>query len=379
LLLSVIIVNYNVKHFLEQCLCSVQAALAGYQGKAEVFVVDNNSTDGSVAWLRERFPFVNLIVNTENAGFGKANNQALQLAKGRYVLFLNPDTILPEDIFIKTIAFMDAHPQAGALGVRMVDGSGRFLKESMRGLPTPWASFCKMTGLTGLFPRSALFAGYYLGHQPENKTQPADVQSGAFFLAPRRVLEKTGGFDEQFFMYAEDIDLSYRILKAGYQNYYFADADIIHFKGESTRKDARYVKLFYKAMVQFVRKHYQTGSGAMMARALNAAIRLRSGLARLQHGKSVAAQTVSTVKIEGDYATASGLSVWLQQKNIAIKPDADTVVFCQGKEYSFKQMIAAIQSVPPGVSPMVHASGTQSVIGSSDRNQQGLVLTIESF
>ena len=174
-------------------------------------------------------------------------------------MFLNPDTILPEDFFVKSISVMEQHPGIGAAGVQMINGRGFFLQESKSGFPGVWASFCKLSGLTALFPKSKIFASYYLGHLNTNVNQQVEVLSGACMLVKKEVLDKTNGFDERFFMYAEDIDLSFRIVKSGYSNYYIADTTIIHFKGESTIKDLRYVKLFYKAMIQFVEKHY-TGS-----------------------------------------------------------------------------------------------------------------------
>jgi Predicted glycosyltransferases len=240
--------------------------------------VDNDSSDGTIEYLQPKFPFVHFIANRTNAGFAVANNQALAQAKGKYVLFLNPDTILPEDFFEQCVHFMEAHTNAGALGVRMIDGSGQFLKESKRGIPTPWVAFCKMTGLTGLFPASKIFARYYLGHLPEYETNPAEALAGACMLVKKEVLQQTGGFDERFFMYAEDIDLSWRIQQAGYINYYFPKVTIIHFKGESTRKDARYIKLFYEAMVQFVEKHFTGKWSGISVALLKAAIRLRAAL-----------------------------------------------------------------------------------------------------
>ncbi len=253
--LSIIIVNYNVKHFLEQCLFSVHAAIADMP--AEVIVVDNNSTDNSLAYLEPKFQNIRFIANSNNIGFGKACNQGFQLASGKYILFLNPDTIVPEDCFKQCISFFESHADAGALGVKMLDGSGRFLKESKRAFPSPTTSLFKLFGLSKLFPHSATFSKYHLGHLDENKNHEVDVLAGAFMMIKKDVLDKIGCFDEAFFMYGEDVDLSYRIQKAGYKNYYFADTSIIHFKGESTKKGSmNYVKMFYNAMSIFVRKHY---------------------------------------------------------------------------------------------------------------------------
>ena len=205
------------------------------------------------------FPQFRFISNPINEGFAKANNKGLAPANGKYILFLNPDTTVPADCFYKCITFFDAHPDAGALGVKMVNADGQFLKESKRGFPSPMTSFWKMSGVTAMFPRSPVFSKYYLGHLNENSDHEADILSGAFMMVKKEVLDKTGGFDERFFMYAEDIDLSYRILCAGYKNYYFAGTTIIHYKGASTKKDLKYVRQFYKAMSQFVRKYYGNG------------------------------------------------------------------------------------------------------------------------
>ncbi|NOT50396.1 MAG: glycosyltransferase [Chitinophagaceae bacterium] len=254
--LSVVIVNYNVKHFLEQCLYSVQKAIKGME--AEVIVVDNNSSDNSIEYLVPLFPSVKFIVNKENLGFAKGCNRGLAEAKGKFILFLNPDTLVPEDCFQQCTCFFASHPDTGAVGIKMLDGRGRFLKESKRAFPSPATSLYKLFGLSKLFPRSKTFAKYHLGHLNEKEDHEVDVLAGAFMMIKKEVLDKTGGFDEVFFMYGEDIDLSYRIQKAGYKNYYFSGSSVIHFKGESTRKGSmNYVRMFYKAMSIFVRKHYK--------------------------------------------------------------------------------------------------------------------------
>lgn len=258
--LSVIIVNYNVRAYLEQCLRTVFKALEGLEG--EVFVVDNQSTDGSVELVREKFPQVRLIANTENVGFSRANNQAIRIAQGEYVLLLNPDTVVGEDVFHKVVAFLDAHPKAGGLGVKMVDGTGHFLPESKRGLPTPQVAFFKIIGLSRLFPRSRVFGRYHLGHLPENENAQIEILSGACMFLRRRTLDEVGLLDESFFMYGEDIDLSYRITLGGYENWYFPDARIIHYKGESTKKSSvNYVFVFYNAMAIFAQKHFAQSGG----------------------------------------------------------------------------------------------------------------------
>ena len=214
--LSVIIVNYNVRFFIEQALLSVRKATRNIN--AEVFVVDNNSVDGSVEMIREKFPDVILIENKENIGFAKANNRAIQKAKGEFILLLNPDTVVEEDTFEKCLRFLDAHPEAGGVGVKMLDGKGNFLPESKRGFPTPFVAFCKAFGLARIFPKSKTFNRYHLGFLSENETSEIDVLAGAFMFLRKTALEKAGIFDESFFMYGEDIDLSYRIVKAGFKN-----------------------------------------------------------------------------------------------------------------------------------------------------------------
>lgn len=276
--LSVIIVNYNVKYFLEQCLHSVLKASEGIL--AEVIVVDNNSVDGSLEMLHQKFPSVTLIANNDNRGFSKANNQGIRIAKGDYVLLLNPDTVVEEDTFRKVIAFMDAHPEGGALGVKMIDGSGKFLPESKRGLPTYDVAFYKMFGLSRLFPKSKTFGKYHLGYLDENKINEVEILAGAFMLLRREALEKTGLLDEDFFMYGEDIDLSYRIQKAGYKNYYFPETRIIHYKGESTKRSSvNYVFVFYNAMTIFARKHFSKSNASLFVFLIRIAIYLRAGLA----------------------------------------------------------------------------------------------------
>lgn len=244
----------------------------------EVIVVDNASDDNSITYLQPLFPEVRFINNTSNAGFAKACNQGWKLSKGRYVLFLNPDTLVPEDCFSRCVAFMDNTPDAGTLGVKMLDGAGRFLKESKRAFPSPLISLYKLTGLSRLFPRSSVFARYHLGHLDEDKNHAVEVLAGAFMLVRRELLDATGAFDEQFFMYGEDVDLSYRLQQQpctstgkNYRNYYFSETPIIHFKGESTRKASmNYVRMFYSAMSLFVKKHY----GASRAGTFNFFIHL---------------------------------------------------------------------------------------------------------
>lgn len=279
--LSIVIVNYNVKHFLKQCLNSVKLAAATISH--EIICIDNHSLDGSVEMITRDFPTVKLIQNNVNLGFGKACNQGIKIANGEFILILNPDTVLENDSLLKPIRFMDTHPEAGSLGVKMLDGNGKFLPESKRGLPTPAAAFYKMSGLSKLFYPSRIFGKYYLDHLNNEETQSVHVLTGAFMLIRKSVLAEVGFFDEQFFMYGEDIDLSHRIIQAGYQNYYFPEARIIHYKGESTKKESiEYVYSFYKAMLIFSRKHFSKNNTQAFSILIKTAIVLRAGIALLK-------------------------------------------------------------------------------------------------
>ena len=278
--LTIVIVNYNVKYFLEQCLHSVIKACTKLD--VEIWVVDNNSVDGSVDMVQKKFPGVNIIANSDNNGFSKANNQAIMISSGEYVLLLNPDTVVEEDTFTKVIGFMDTHPDAGALGVKMIDGSGKFLPESKRGLPTYDVAFYKIFGLSALFPKSKIFGKYHLGFLDENKIHQVDILAGAFMLLRRKALDKSGLLDEDFFMYGEDIDLSYRILKSGYKNYYFPETRIIHYKGESTKRSSvNYVFVFYNAMIIFAQKHFSKSNASLFSFLIRIAIYLRAFTALL--------------------------------------------------------------------------------------------------
>ncbi|CAN5302372.1 glycosyltransferase family 2 protein [soil metagenome] len=394
--LSVIIINYNVKHFLEQCLASVVKAIKNTN--AEVLVIDNNSTDRSKEFFSNKFPEVRFIWQKHNDGFAKANNTALANASGKYILFLNPDTIVAEDTFTKCISFLESKPDAGALGIRMIDGSGKFLKESKRGFPSVATSFFKLAGFAKIFPRSKYFSKYYLGNIDEHSTASVAVLAGAFMMIPQNVLDKTGSFDEDYFMYGEDIDLSYRIQKNGFTNYYFADSTIIHFKGESTQKQKfEYVKTFYNAMRIFVNKHYTRGKARWFSVFIQGAIFFRGSLSAVKliaasdkkHmpnkiisyfiiGSQTECQEVleilSSADIRGNHehllpATISELpDVILQQRK-------NDVILCCG-ELSFKTAIEILQKIPVAIKVRFHAAATKSIVASADKNGKGEVIAI---
>lgn len=264
--LSVVILNYNVRYFLEQCIRSVQKAIANLE--AEIIIIDNNSPDDSCEMVKSKFPKITLIENKENVGFSKANNQAVKIAKGKYICILNPDTVVSEDCFEKSLLYYKKQPNIGALGVFLMDGTGSFLPESKRNFPSPKTSLLKLLGQD---------SRYYAEHLNPKEHGPVEVLVGAFMLMTKVIYDEVGGFDEDYFMYGEDIDLSYKITKAGYENYYFGEAVVLHYKGESTKRDDAYYDRFYGAMQIFYRKHLSQSKleeksvslGVSMAKKLN--------------------------------------------------------------------------------------------------------------
>lgn len=314
--LGIVIVNYNVEYFLEQCLQSVYTALQDIDG--EVWVVDNNSVDGSLAMIERKFPQVRLISNKENTGFARANNQAIRQMDAEYVLLLNPDTLVEPDTFKKCLDFMDNTPDAGGLGVKMLDGNGNFLPESKRGLPTPAVAFYKIFGLSKLFPRSKRFGAYHLSYLDEDEIHSVDVLAGAFMLMRKNTLDKVGLLDEDYFMYGEDIDLSYRITRGGYENYYFPNTRIIHYKGESTKKSSvNYVYVFYHAMQIFARKHFSVKNARLFNWCINLAIWFRASLAVLSRFfKAVALPAIDFISV---YAGVLALAQYWEQNVLAAR------------------------------------------------------------
>lgn len=370
----------------------------------EIIVIDNNSTDDSRSFFQNIFPCVHFIWNNTNLGFAKANNQALKIANGEYILFLNPDTIVPEDCFEKCIAFINKNN--GALGIKMLDGAGNFLKESKRAFPSPLTSFYKLSGLARIFPHSKIFAKYHLGYLNENENHEVDVLAGAFMMIPKKILDITGGFDEQFFMYGEDIDLSYRIQEAGFKNYYFAESSIIHFKGESTKKESlNYVKMFYKAMSTFVKKHYGSSRSGLFSFFIHIAIFLRgsfSAIARLLKWKTRESdkkeyENIPTVIAgsEDEYKEVENLLANAGRKeNISgrIKINMDEsgnalgsfdnlgdalqlysikeIIFCEGT-LSFKKIIETMPKIPKDISIKLFSKGSHAIIGSNNKKVGG--------
>ncbi|HYJ63742.1 MAG TPA: glycosyltransferase family 2 protein [Parafilimonas sp.] len=379
--LSIIIVSFNVKYFLEQCLHSVEAACKNIE--TEIFVIDNASHDNTVEYLQPKFPFVNFLKNNLNKGFAKANNKALQLAIGEYILYLNPDTIIAEDTLLNCVQFLNKNKNAGVIGVKLIDGSGNFLPESKRAFPSIIASFFKMSGLASLFSRSAFFNRYALGNLDKNIMHEVDILPGAFFMASRNILLQLNGFDEDFFMYGEDIDLSYRIKQAGYKNYYLGNLSIIHFKGESMQTNKTdYVKNFYEAMKIFARKHYNKQSAIF----LNITIALSQMIASVKH------RFLSTKKeknnsnfllVGNDADTTSAEKILLHynksfQKinslNQLNKPSLSktnpAIVFCIGN-LSYRETISFIQKNKNKYAYFWHKANSKSITGSNYSSTSG--------
>ncbi|HRN78794.1 MAG TPA: glycosyltransferase family 2 protein [Ferruginibacter sp.] len=397
--LSVIIVNYNVRHFLEQCLHSVQRACEGI--RAEIIVVDNQSTDGSENYLKSKFTHIDFRWNNQNVGFAAANNNALASARGKYILFLNPDTLLPEDCLHQCMDFMKQADAPGALGVRMIDGSGQFLPESKRGKPTAMASLFRLSGISYLFPQSPRYAAYYAGHLSDQENHVVDVIAGAFMMVEKKVLEEVGGFDTSFFMYGEDIDLSYRIQQAGYRNYYFAGTTILHFKGESTVKSSAYVRHFYHAMKLFVQKHYRNPVSRW---AMLLAIRVGGFLSFLKNAiqraqphsspKTIHAALVTSgdylstlvqcikhakvpVMIHGrvsarfdDEAFAIGFIDDIPQ---LVQKGITHLVFSTDV-LTYREIIDKVQHYRKHCRFLFHYAGSCSIVGSDDKNSRGITI-----
>lgn len=366
--LSIVIVSYNVKYFIEQCLRSVQRATRRIE--AEVFVVDNASSDGSCEYLTPLFPDVTFIWNKENRGFARANNQAIRMSTGEYVLLLNPDTIVAEETLEQFVEFMDSNSQAGGAGAYMLRTDGKFALESRRGLPTPFVAFSKMSGLAGLFPKSRLWGRYYMRYLDEQQINEIEIISGAFMFLRREALQKSGLLDEAFFMYGEDIDLSYRIMKAGYKNF-FLPSRILHYKGESTVKSSyRYVYTFYQAMQLFFNKHYAHYS-LLVSLPINIAIWVRAMMAyvgnqfRHRRKKADKPYLLNAIVVGVDKAVdeirdilqreqPDGMHKYIATENILLSKKElteggvgcyDTIVF-DADTYCFGQMFQILESVP---------------------------------
>lgn len=389
--LSVIILNYNVRYFLELCVLSVQNALETIDG--EIIVIDNNSQDNSCAMMKQRFPNVKLIKNNENVGFPKGNNIGVAQAKGEYICIINPDTVVAEDTFIKILNFVTSSAvdknNLGIVGCKLIDGTGNFLPESKRGVPTPWVAFTKITGLYKLFSKSETFGKYYAQHLSENQTGKVEILVGAFIFMKRDLYLEVGGFDEDCFMYSDDIDLSYRVLKKGKFNYYFHETTVIHYKGESTVKDETYMKRFQEAMNFFYKKHFR--ASALFSFFMKAGIVFFS-LAKMFQGKpGIKIVPKSYQLYSANEKLVDKLHLVLQKKILfhdlktekmvissSVRSKIGAEVILDSEFISFKKCIAILESSRnKGFTFKIIPKNTNFLIGSNNSNERGGIIEIE--
>lgn len=385
--LSVIILNYNVRYFLEQCVISVQNALETIEG--EIIVIDNNSSDDSCEMMKQRFPNVKLIQNNENIGFPKGNNIGVSQAKGEYICILNPDTVVAEDTFTKVLAFAKKQSDLGILGCKLIDGGGNFLPESKRGVPTPWVAFTKITGLYKFLPASEIFGKYYAQHLNENQTGKVDILVGAFMLMKRDLYLEVGGFDEDCFMYSDDIDLSYRVLKGGKSNYYFHKTTIIHYKGESTIKDGTYMKRFQEAMNFFYKKHFKVSLFFSLFMKLGI---IFFSLVKMFQGKPrIKTVPKSYLLYSANEKLVDKLRLVLQKKVLfhdlktekmvissSVKSKISTEVILDNEFISFKECIAILESSRnKRFTFKIIPKNANFLIGSNNSNERGEIIEIE--
>lgn len=378
--LSVVILNYNVRYFLEQCVLSVQAALKDIDG--EIIVVDNNSSDDSCAMIRQKFPHVTLIANTENTGFPKGNNIGVAAAKGKYICILNPDTVVAEDTFTRVLHFISQQENPGIVGVKLIDGTGCFLPESKRGTPTPWVAITKICGLYKIFPKSRLFNRYYAQHLGENQTGRTDVLVGAFMVMERSLYLEVGGFDESYFMYSEDIDLSYTVLKTGRSNFYYPGTSIIHYKGESTVKDKEYMQRFSQASKAFYRKHFK---GSFLFDAFMATGTFFFSMAKTKVKKAVR-KPGNYILISKDENLKKLLGDIMQKKitrfahydPAIFKQNTDAEVILDNAGLGFSEIIAIMEKHKSQfVTFKIRPAGTDFIIGSNSSDDRGEVVLLK--
>ena len=385
--LSVIILNYNVRYFLELCLLSVESALQNID--SEIIVVDNNSSDGSCEMIKSRFPNVKLIQNSQNTGFPKGNNIGVAQSKGDYICILNPDTVVAEDTFIKVLAFAERQKDLGIVGVKLIDGAGNFLPESKRGTPTPFVAFTKMMGLYKISPKFKICGKYYAQHLPEEETGKVDILVGAFMMMQRQLYEELGGFDENCFMYSDDIDLSYMALKKGKSNYYFGETTVVHYKGESTIKDGVYMKRFQEAMNFFYNKHFKVS--AIFSIVMKIGIAFFSFIKMFQGKPKAKKEPHSFLFYSYNSELAEKMTSILQKKvsfhdlntekmvfSSLIKDKIPIEILLDNHFISFKECILFMESFKnKGLTFKILPKHTTFLIGSDNSNERGAVIKIE--
>lgn len=384
--LSIIILNYNVRYFLELCVISVQKSIEGID--AEIIVIDNNSSDDSCAMMKMRFPNVKLIENKENSGFPKGNNIGVAQAKGEYICILNPDTVVAEDTFAKILAFAERQKNLGIVGCKLIDGTGSFLPESKRGVPTPFVAFTK---IFGLYKSSNFFGKYYAQHLNENQTGKADILVGAFMVMKRELYLEVGGFDENCFMYSDDIDLSYMVLQKGKSNYYFHETTVIHYKGESTIKDETYMKRFQEAMNFFYKKHFKVS--AFFAAFMKIGIFIFSFIKMFQGKQKARLSPESYVLISDNELLKGKLQMELKKEVFLVEKDAININYSQNlskkiaSEFvfdnnyvNFKEIIQTMRlNKNKKITFKILPQTTDFLIGSNNSNDRGEVILISDF
>ena len=372
--LSVIILNYNVRYFLEQAVKSVKSAISSID--AEIIVIDNASSDESCAMMKEIFPDIRLIENSENVGFSKANNQAVNEAKGEYVCILNPDTAVPHSIFISAFQYMSGIPDVGILGVRLMDGTGNFLPESKRNLPTPSSSLKKLMGM------GKGENGYYANHLDDSDSGEVDVLPGAFMLLKKKIYLEVGGFDEDYFMYGEDIDFSYKVVKAGYKNHFMGSDGILHYKGESPQNDKAYLNRFYGAMHIFYRKHFSSNffTNTMVHLGLSISKFLRKlsmkGTGGSIHKLNEAIIFTDNLNLLKNLAEKIDIPVKSASKAVLNDADFQDTMFVFDEEYmSFSQIFMVMDAQKnKGNAFRIRPSGCNYILGSDKSDEKGSVL-----
>ncbi len=384
--LSVIILNYNVRYFLELCVQSVQSATENIY--AEIIVVDNNSSDDSCNMIKSRFPNVKLIRNNQNVGFPKGNNIGVAQAKGEYICILNPDTVVAEDTFEKVLNFAKKQNNLGIVGVKLIDGTGNFLPESKRGIPTPWVAFTKICSLYKIFPKSRFFNQYYAQHLSENETGEVEILVGAFMFLKNELYNEVGGFDENCFMYSDDIDLSYMVLQKGKTNYYYHDTTVIHYKGESTIKDGTYMKRFQEAMTFFYKKHFQVS--VFFNVFMRIGIVFFSVIKRIQgrsktkttSRKYLLLSTSETVvkNIIGVVQKKVNFLEWKSEKEVNLSSNSikkGTQIIMDNEFFSFKECIKIHERFKnKGITFRIIPKNADFIIGSDSSNDRGEVVII---
>jgi GT2 family glycosyltransferase len=385
--LSVIILNYNVSYFLEQCVLSVQEALDTLD--SEIIVIDNNSTDDSCLMMQQRFPLVKLIQNKENFGFPKGNNIGVSEAQGKYICVLNPDTVVAEDTFTKILAFAEDQTNLGIIGCKLIDGTGNFLPESKRGIPTPWVAFTKVFGLYKVFSKWKLFNQYYAQHINKNETGKVEILVGAFMFMQRDLYLELEGFDEDCFMYADDIDLSYRALQKQKSNYYFHDTTVLHYKGESTVKDEKYMNRFQEAMNFFYQKHFK--KSWFFTFFIKTGIVVFSFVKMFQGKPKVKSLPESYIFYSSNKILSEKLSLILKNKvqlfdfkkekmvnSSLIFKGKNVEIILDNQYVSFKKCIKIIETLKDkNITFKIFPKNADFIIGSNSRNDRGQIIKIK--